>query len=250
MSAGEPRIDAGWLRRAYLRQVLDGLKALQIRRRIDNALSPAVARRRFVTVRGWALRKGDYERYLSYFGSHERLAAFHQVAARIRDDAVYWRCLRGTWTGDDAPGLHSDIWAELWLKRPGREHVMLPEERAALAALPDPIRVWRGTARAGADAGWSWTTDAGRAVWFARWHADNQRVRVLYGVLAQGSPMVLEGLVARDQVLALLSERGEGELIVPPESVQIERMLPWDAAAAEYEPDYLPSDVEILTPDG
>jgi hypothetical protein len=196
-------------------------------------------RRRVAAVRGWALRKGDYAQYLGYYGSHERLSAFDRIAERIEDDAVYWDCLRLTWTMDDAPGLNHDVWTALWEARPGREQVMLPEERATLAALPDPVHVWRGTARHAEDAGWSWTTDPARAVWFARWHADNRRVRMLYGVSAQGTPMVFEGFVARDRVLAVLHERGEGEVIVPFASVDIVRRLPWAEAAALWDPDYL-----------
>jgi hypothetical protein len=233
-------IDAKWLRRANLGAFLYLLERLQARRHLDDLLDPARARRRFSAERGWALRKGEFERYLGYFGSHERLSAFSRIAERIRDDATYWRCLRETWTGDDAPSLASGMWAALWAARPGREQVMTPEERGMLAALPDPIRVWRGTARLGDDAGWSWTTDPARAVWFAGCNADNVRVRKLYGVRAQGTPMVLEGLVARDRILAMLHDRGEAEIVVPFAAVHIEQTLPFAEAAEEWEGWYDP----------
>lgn len=229
------RVSMEWLRRANISTFLYLLERLRAHRHLDDLLGPARARRRLNAERGWALRKGEFERYLRYFGSHERLGAFRRIAERIRDDATYWQCLRGTWTADDAPSLAPAVWNELWTDRPGREQVMTPEEREMLAALPDPVRVWRGTARLGEDTGWSWTTDPARAAWFAGWHADNVRVRQTYGVRAQGTPMVLEGLVARDRVLAALHDRGEAEIVVPFAAVHIERTLPLAEAAALWE---------------
>jgi hypothetical protein len=175
--------------------------------------------------RGWLLRRSEFEAYLSRFGGHERLAAFARIASRIEEKTTFWRCLRETWLGDDAPGLHGEVWEALWALRTGREHVMTPEERALLEAIPDPVPVWRGTARPANDRGWSWTTSADRAVWFARWHANNRRITALYGVAARGTPTVLEGRVPRRHVLAVLSARGEDEIVVPFTAVEVVRSL-------------------------
>jgi hypothetical protein len=165
------------------------------------------------------------------------LDAFWRIADRIKDDGTYWSCLRGTWTGDDAPGLGNRLWQGLWTARGHRELVMLPEERVTLAALPDPLRIYRGTVRE-VGQGMSWTTDPVRAAWFARCNQDNLRIRALYGVLAQGTPVVLEGLIARGEIFAYLAERGEEEVVAPYEAVMIERVLPWEDAAALWDPDY------------
>ncbi len=108
------------------------------------------------------------------------------------------------------------------------------------------MRIYRGTLRGAAAPGLSWTTDPLRAVWFARWNQDNSRIRVLYGVMARGTPVVLEGLIARDQVLALLSERGEDEIVALPVAVRVERVLAWDDAAALWDPDGRVGEVENL----
>ncbi len=234
------RADSAWLRRANLQQLLGALQALKVR--LSNcqiATELELRQRRWIRHRAWALRRGEFERYLAGFGSHQRFAAFARIASRIPDELTYWRLLRDTWTSDDAPGLHTGTWAALWTARAGTSHVMLPEEQQALASLPDPLPIWRGTGRPKTDRGWSWTIDPARAVWFARWHEDNSRIRMLYGVPALGTPTVLVGTVPRDRVLAFFSERGEDEIVVPFDAVQIEQELRGDDASSLY-PDYHP----------
>lgn len=182
-----------------------------------------------------ALRCGEYEHYLNLHGSHNRLEALARIVSRIADDECYWRCVGDVWTGDDSPSRNGTLWAAFWSSdRPGRAACMSDEERAALGALPASVPVWRGVGRRD-DAGWSWTTDPERAIWFARWHVDNDRVAVLYGRSSRPTvPMVKVGTVARDRILALFSGRGESELVIRPGDVTAARVVSVEDAEAEW----------------
>lgn len=85
-----------------------------------------------------------------------------------------------------------------------QEHLMDDDERAALAALPDRIEVYRGTSGisvAKARGGMSWTTDKATAAWFAN----------LFG----GIPLVLRAEARKADVLAYFSH----EVVVRPQRV-------------------------------
>lgn len=77
--------------------------------------------------------------------------AFHRVPVReferleFATDADYWRVLSETYHLTDHAYGDADRWASLLSSsRPGRDEAMRPSELAALAALGDPLTVFRG----------------------------------------------------------------------------------------------------------
>jgi hypothetical protein len=81
-------------------------------------------------------------------------------------------------------------------------------ERAALAALPDPLRVFRGFSLDDHERGFSWTISRELAEWFAQRFA-----------LLGGEARVASGLIAKAKVIAYLSSRNEDEVLALPEDV-------------------------------
>lgn len=139
-----------------------------------------------------------------------RAEALDDVAWRIEDDADYWNLVRDVWM--DTENLRQ--WDHLIenLLHPaerGEPQMMDDDEQAALAAMGDPITVWRGHSQYNAE-GWSWTVDRERAEWFAR--------RLLHGDKA---PLISKGRVRRRDVLAYLTGRGEAEIVVDPADVEV-----------------------------
>ena len=89
---------------------------------------------------------------------HDRPAALAAVQERL-DDATYWSTLANLTGGCAAREM---VWAQtvvhalLASPRPGREHLMRPDERRALATLPAAVRVYTGEAPGTQP--WIWTT--------------------------------------------------------------------------------------------
>jgi hypothetical protein len=130
-----------------------------------------------------------------------RLDAFMQIEDDLDDDE-YWSILADIWLDSENIWQNLDQWRELFEStRSGSP--MTDEEEAALAAMPDPVPVYRGSVEDANEYGLSWTTDRERAEWFAvRMTADDE-----VGV-------VLDGLVAKEHVAAYFTGRGEDEIVV------------------------------------
>jgi hypothetical protein len=102
--------------------------------------------------------RGQWELWRDYLRKQTpeiRVAAFHAYSAQM-DDGTFWSMFR--------PLIHQSPWENGLYEilrtspRPGRDAMMTPGERAALAQLPARFSVWRGSAR-GAAAGWFFSTD-------------------------------------------------------------------------------------------
>lgn len=157
-----------------------------------------------------ALERGDFEDFVFLHGGSERLPALRRIVPLLGgDDERYWRLLRMVWEVEGVPGVRWREWLPLLTSARGkREHMMTDHERLSLRGFPDPLTVWRGTARED-DAGWSWTAD--------RNVADHYAWRGAMTMLS--APIVLEGLVHPSDVIAYLSR--QAEIIVPYAGVRV-----------------------------
>lgn len=93
------------------------------------------------------------------------------------------------------------------------DHLMSDEERAALAALPDQLKVYRGlrTKRHMADHhGFSWSLSREVAEQFA-----NVYRKARWGD-PDGKPIVLERVISKDQIVWLIFGRDEKEAVIFP----------------------------------
>lgn len=144
---------------------------------------------------------------------HERPYRFEALTAAVElgvteNPQVYWELVGNIWT--DSENIHEnfDEWEMLWSEPvPGRESIMDEDERAALAALPDMVTIYRGVAHEDAMAGLSWTTDRAKALWFARrykFKGDDY------------DPYLVRAKVAKANILAYFLGRGESEVVVLP----------------------------------
>lgn len=165
---------------------------------------PALANARYQQKREAlqsALDAGLYQQSVWLYERPYRLDAF-QAVAHLLDDETYWSLLAELWVDSESIGQAIDEWAEMLdSTRPGS--MMSPEEAKALAALPERIEVFRGAVEGVNEEGLSWTLDRERAEWFARRFATEGDVS-----------LVLVGEVARADVAALLTGRGEDEIVV------------------------------------
>jgi hypothetical protein len=149
--------------------------------------------------------------WLKYILIHERpyrLKIFRKIADQLTD-AEYWELLGGVYIDSENLRRHGTILHKLLTSnRPHREQMMNGRERAHFRKLSARITIYRGYAHRNA-AGWSWTLDKAKAVWFAR--------RTL-----AGKPQLATGKVKKKDVIAYFSRRKEKEIVVDPKKVKIE----------------------------
>jgi hypothetical protein len=111
----------------------------------------------------------------------------------------FGEAIRTAWTMTEF--VHSDrrLWRPLWATPNIELGVMDDEERAALAALPDVVTVYRGTGHPRERQPLSWTLDKEKARWFAK--------------RFQRNGYILTGKVKKADIRALLLVRKESEIV-------------------------------------
>lgn len=156
-----------------------------------------------------------------YLHAHERpyrLPVLIRLAqqgyfSRGKKQAVeFWKQAAEWWV--DAEMAEDDpVWGLLMeVPLPFRERMTCPEGRRRLEALPQRVEVYRGVhaeddegAAAATEAGWSWTLQRHTAEWFARRFLPVDK-----------HAYVTTSTVDKSHIAALLLNRGEAEVLVPP----------------------------------
>lgn len=109
---------------------------------------------------------------------------------------------------ENAWQCQQDIRKLLKCKLPGRDAIMEPFERKALAKLPEIVRVYRGHNGMNPN-GFSWSLSH----WWAGWFANRYATRAHEQVISTG-------WVRKEDVAALFLRRNEMEVLALPESVR------------------------------
>lgn len=152
------------------------------------------------------VRQASLEKnWVSYLYLHERpyrLNAFLMIMDRMTDPE-YWDLLRHIWTDSENIWQNVRVWKRLLKSaRPFSERFMDEEERAALAALPEKVTIYRGYQKKLNRNGLSFTLDRAIAVKLGRrWLKTCD---------------VWKRVVKREQIFAYLKSRGEEEIILVP----------------------------------
>lgn len=145
---------------------------------------------------------------ISRCNSHSRLPTIISIAYLM--DADDWLQLLGeSWQRCDnisqcRQELEDETPFDFLIQEPieWRDRMMDDEERAALAALPDIVTIYRGC-YANNKNGLSWTLRREVAERFPFHHRYTQ----------EGQPLLIRATIARDQILALKLDRTEQEVI-------------------------------------
>lgn len=157
------------------------------------------------------LAEGNYSGFVWMHERPYRLDALLQVAEEIEDDAEFWELVGSIWVDTENLWQNYDEWHDvLHAERGDRTAMMDDDERAALAALPDEVTIWRGYNADDEDderhIGFSWSLRRDCAEWFAERFASHR-----------GRARVLCARVRKADVVALFTGRGEDEIVVLPE---------------------------------
>ena len=175
------------------------------------------------------LRAGEWLRCLYTCEARDRLGLFLSFKRRM-SDADYWKVLSEIWTDTECPNVYRKYWLSLFMSpRSRRDCLMSDEEHAALAILPDPIRIYRG-AEPKYRRGISWTTEANRAAWFA-----DRNMRPL-GRTPNENRMVFTAVIQKRKVLAHFLDRDEAEIVIDPRRIQIQVLRSVDGETKAWAP--------------
>lgn len=145
----------------------------------------------------------------SYIWMHERpyrLDEFIKIQNNLSDDE-YWNLLGEIWSDSENLWQYGLLLKFLINKnRPNRESMMDDKEKEFFKKLPDEFIIYRGH-QIKNRLGYSWTLSNWKAKWFAK-RLDCKRNGVV------------QAIVKKEDVVAVLLRRGEFEIIVSPENLE------------------------------
>lgn len=150
------------------------------------------------------LVKCDYSSYIWLHERPYRLEKFIEISHDLSDDQ-YWELLGAIWEDSENLWQYKTL-PKMLLKsaRPGREKMMSEKDREIFSALPENFTVYRGHQGKNRK-GFSWSLSYFKARWFAeRW--------------SQGGKVDRANVNKKD-VFALLTGRGEFEIVVSPDTL-------------------------------
>lgn len=170
---------------------------------------PGLANRALEQKKVMLARALEEQDWHAYVWIHERPYRFTALQALIYDHPLpeedRLALIRDVWIDSENVWQHFDEWIEIFETTDG-DGLMLDDEKARLAALPDPVPVYRGATLEVNEEGLSWTLDPTRARWFAR--RFNHK----------GSGVIIHATVSPGDIVALFEGRSEDEVIILPEA--------------------------------
>lgn len=130
--------------------------------------------------------------------------------AEFLPDDRYWALLGRVYQCQRVTLNDRDLFDEMFrAERPGRQHLMTPDEQAVFARLPKRLRVYRGYSQEDLYAdGVAWTLDRRQALWWANWVPDDDLV------------MLASGTISKEDVWAYFEG---GDIMLPSEKVRNRR---------------------------
>lgn len=146
-----------------------------------------------------ALEEKNYNRFLFLHERPYRLQAFETISDLL-SDSEYWTLLSSVWIDTENQWQNLETWKKLLASnRSKRNRMMDEDDDRFLRSLPEDLIVYRGCQKGLNENGLSWTMDKVKAEFFA-----NRFGR---------KGIVLEKRISKKQIVAVLTGRGESEII-------------------------------------
>jgi len=177
-----------------------------------------------------AVDNGDWEKYIWLHERAYRLEALLDIKGRLLPDASdtleyknadqLWELAGVVWIDSENIWQCQDEWRDLFDLRNVYSHhkFMSDEDQETMRLSPQKggmnptVTVYRGVCHEEALDGFSWTLAKDTAEWFARravWRSHDE----------ESQPMVATGTISKKDVIALMTGRGELEIVALPEDV-------------------------------
>ena len=146
-----------------------------------------------------AIADKNYKQFVWLFERPYRLEAFIKIADKL-SDTDYWKLLSDIWIDTENQYTYLKEWKKLLAsKRSNRHYMMDEEEDNILRSLPELVTIYRGCQKGINENGLSWSLDKSKAEFFAN----------RFGKKG----IILERTVSKNDIVAVLTGRGESEVI-------------------------------------
>lgn len=146
-----------------------------------------------------ALEKNNYKQFVWLHERPYRVEAFIKIQDKL-SNTDYWKLLSDIWVDTENQYAYLDDWKKLLASdRRDRHYMMNEEDDQLLRSLPEEVTIYRGCQKGLNENGLSWTLDKSKAEFFAN----------RFGKKG----IILERKIPRSEIVALLTVRGETEII-------------------------------------
>ena len=146
-----------------------------------------------------ALAEKNYNSYVYLHERPYRLEAFVKIANKLTD-TKYWTLLGSIWTDTENQWQNHEVWKTLLSsERSNRQYLSGEAGDNLLRSLPEEVTIYRGCQPGLNENGLSWTLDKSKAEFFAN----------RFGKKG----IILERKIPKSEIVALLTVRGETEVI-------------------------------------
>lgn len=146
--------------------------------------------------------------YSQYIWLHERPYRFQKFLelSNVISDEQYWKILGEIWIDSENLWQYKKFFKNVFnCQRKHREKIMSKTDRSFLDGLPEKITIYRGFQSKNKN-GFSWSLSYWKAKWFANRFEHKGRV--------------IQGIVDKKKVIAVMTGRSEYEVIIDPSEVK------------------------------
>ena len=193
--------------RVFVRKVGDEVKSFDI----VNDKEGLSAAREIMKNNIWSCN--DTYTILSIIRKPYRLGLLNDIKKYL-DNKEFSELLGDIWTDVENPNADAKISIKTlldWFKKSEKEYLMQEDELSKYNSLPEIIEIYRGVKSKEGINGLSWTLRQEKAEWFADRFID------ITGELG----FVVSATAKKEDVLAYFSRRGEDEIIIDPDKLNI-----------------------------
>lgn len=146
-----------------------------------------------------ALGSWNYKKFVWLHERPYRLEAFKKIEKKL-GDVSYWQLLTEIWVDTENQYAYLKDWKKfLTSERQHRHYMMNEEDDQLLRSLPEEVTIYRGCQKGLNEKGLSWTLDKSKAEFFANRFSKKG--------------IILEKKIPKSEIVALLTVRGETEII-------------------------------------
>jgi len=168
-----------------------------------------------------AINQENWDEVYMLLSKPYRLSWLEENYDLITDEKEYYEFLKDAYIDSEFPmsGFYEyeDLLKLFWHKNYPKL-MMDKDELAFYNQLPNELTIWRGIRVEDEldeeNIGFSFTLDKEKAEWFAKRFSQDGR----------GTPMLIEAKVKKDKILSVFLNRGEEEVLVSPDNINIKEI--------------------------
>ena len=168
-----------------------------------------------------AINQENWDAVYMLLSKPYRLSWLEENYDLITDEKAYYEFLKDAYVDSEFPmsGFYEyeDLLKLFWHKNYPKL-MMDKDELAFYNQLPNELTIWRGIRVEDEldeeNIGFSFTLDKEKAEWFAKRFSQDGR----------GTPMLIEAKVKKDKILSVFLNRGEEEVLVSPDNINIKEI--------------------------